>query len=275
LIAGRIKQLQKRLLKVRNSRGQSRKSRQKAELPTVSIVGYTNAGKSTLFNRLTESNVYAADQLFATLDPTLRRIEIPDCGPVILADTVGFIRELPHDLVEAFQSTLQETREADLLLHVVDVSIDNYQENMQQVNLVLKEIGADRIPQLIVCNKIDAVTGREARIDYDAAGNPQRVWLSAMNGIGLDHLLVALSRALHPDVVLVTINLPISLGRLRAELFRYGTVMAEKTTLEGNMELEVLIKRKDLAYLHTKGDFISQQMVTGNPPETFAVAGQG
>ncbi|MCW8887683.1 MAG: GTPase HflX, partial [Gammaproteobacteria bacterium] len=158
LLGARIKQLKKRLAKVRQQREESRKGRVRADIPTVSLVGYTNAGKSTLFNRLCEKQaVYVADQLFATLDPTLRRTELPSQEPIILADTVGFIRHLPHDLVESFRSTLTETREADLLLHVIDAGDEERQLKIEQVNDVLNEIGADMVPQIEIYNKIDTV----------------------------------------------------------------------------------------------------------------------
>mgnify|MGYP000330102779 CR=1 FL=1 len=193
LIGERIKQLNKRLVKVERQRHEQRKSRVRSSQPTVSIVGYTNAGKSTLFNRLTGSAVYAADQLFATLDPTLRRIDLPDAPPVVLADTVGFVRDLPHTLVAAFRATLEETVEADLLLHVVDAHDDEHAARITDVDAVLHEIGADTIAQIIVFNKIDLLPGAVPRIDRNSEGRVERVWLSAVSGDGLNLLLAALS----------------------------------------------------------------------------------
>ncbi|NQY27462.1 MAG: GTPase HflX [Piscirickettsiaceae bacterium] len=191
LLNHRIKSLKKRLSKVQSQRNQGRRSRQRAEIPVVSLVGYTNMGKSTLFNKLTSADVYADNRLFATLDPTLRRMKLMDTQALVMADTVGFIRNLPHGLVESFSSTLEETRDAKLLLHVVEAGA-NRDDLMSHVNEVLKKIGADEVPQLIVCNKIDQLESHEARLDRDENGRITRVWLSAKTGEGLDLLRQAL-----------------------------------------------------------------------------------
>ncbi len=196
LVSERIKRLNKRLKKVRSQRSQSRRSRRKAAVDTVSLVGYTNAGKSTLFNRLTGAGAYAADQLFATLDPTLRRVQLPTDDSVVLADTVGFIRHLPHDLVAAFHSTLEETREASLLLHVIDASDDNRQASTEQVNHVLKAIGADQVPQIEIYNKIDLLRDAPPRIDRDERGRVRRIWASAATGDGMELVQQALAETL-------------------------------------------------------------------------------
>jgi GTP-binding protein HflX len=249
LIAGRIKQLNKRLEKVRHQRDQGRRARHKAELPTVSLVGYTNAGKSTLFNRLTASGVYAADQLFATLDPTLRRVALPNSGPVILADTVGFIRHLPHDLVAAFRSTLEETRQADLLLHVIDAHNEQQADQIQQVNAVLQEIDAGAIPQLQVMNKVDLLADGAPRIDRDEAGVAQRVWLSAATGAGIELLLQALAERFNTLRQRAWVRVPPAGGRLRARLYALGTIHQECVQDNGDWLLEVELARKDFASL--------------------------
>lgn len=188
LLGHRIKSLKKRLSKVRSQREQGRRSRQRADVPVVSLVGYTNMGKSTLFNRMTSSDVYADDRLFATLDPTLRRLKLMKTQGLVMADTVGFIRKLPHDLVESFSSTLEETRSAALLLHIVDAGSSEREQLLEHVNEVLHKIGADEVPQVIVCTKIDQTDGRQARIDRDEDGRIWRVWLSAQTGEGIDLL---------------------------------------------------------------------------------------
>ncbi|MGA1562462.1 MAG: ribosome rescue GTPase HflX, partial [Gammaproteobacteria bacterium] len=201
LIGDRISHIEKRLEKVRATRELGRRARKRSEIPTVSLVGYTNAGKSTLFNALTGGEVYADDRLFATLDPTLRRIRLPNTGNVIVADTVGFVRHLPHELVAAFRSTLEETEQASLLVHVIDVSSDERAEQVAQVQEVLSEIDAEQIPQLEVYNKIDRIEGVTPKIDRGLEGRPVRVWISAQQGIGLDLLRQALDELLAEDVV--------------------------------------------------------------------------
>ena len=188
LLGHRIKSLKKRLSKVRSQREQGRRSRQRADVPVVSIVGYTNMGKSTLFNRMTSADVYADDRLFATLDPTLRRLKLMNTQGLVMADTVGFIRKLPHDLVESFSSTLEETRSAALLLHIVDAGSSEREQLLKHVNEVLHKIDADEVPQVIVCTKIDKTDGHEARIDRDEDGRIWRVWLSAQTGEGIELL---------------------------------------------------------------------------------------
>ena len=192
LLGQRIKSLKKRLGKVQSQREQGRRSRQRGGVPVVSLVGYTNVGKSTLFNKITSAKVYADDRLFATLDPTLRRVKLHDTQLLILADTVGFIRDLPHDLVESFRSTLEETRDAELLLHVVDCGANDRDDLIHHVNEVLKQIDADEVRQLIVYNKIDNVEDISPRIERDDEGNIDRIWLSAKTGEGLELLREAL-----------------------------------------------------------------------------------
>ena len=246
LIGIRIKQLKKRLEKVKNRRQQSRRSRQKAQVPTVSLVGYTNAGKSTLFNALTQASVYAKDQLFATLDPTFRRVELPDNVAAIFADTVGFIRQLPHDLVESFHSTLEESRQANLLLRIVDANNTRREECVEQVNSVLKEIDAEEVPQLLVFNKIDLLGQFQPRVDYDQKGLPVRVWVSAKSGQGLDLLTQAISQRLRTEVVLQWLRVPASNGKLRAKLYQHGKVRHECVQSNGDILVEVEMLEKDL-----------------------------
>ncbi len=245
LIRGRIKHILGRLDKVAKQREQGRRARQRRDIPTVSLVGYTNAGKSTLFNRLTEAEVYAADQLFATLDPTLRKFELADVGPIVFADTVGFIRHLPHELVAAFKATLQETLEADLLLHVIDVADERQAENFQQVQEVLQEIGADEIPQLLICNKIDKLPELGPRIDTNDEGLPSRVWLSAQTGVGIDLLQQALVQRLRPSMVSVSLRIPPSMGKLRGKLYAMNSVTGEHTSDDGQMAISVRMSAVD------------------------------
>ena len=249
LLRARIKSITRRLEKVRKQREQGRRSRQRAEVPQVSLVGYTNAGKSTLFNRVTESVVYAADQLFATLDPTLRRIDLPDIGPVVLADTVGFIRHLPHKLVEAFRATLEETRQADLLLHVIDSHDPERLDNIDQVHSVLKEINADEVPQLEVYNKIDLLHGVEPKIQRDDAGRPVRVWVSAVNGDGVDLLQEAIRELLSDDILQGQLTLRPSQGRVRARLYKLGAIQCESCSGDGDIILTIRLPKTDYVRL--------------------------
>ena len=243
LIKVRIAQLQNRLAKVEKQRNQNRQTRQKADIPTISLVGYTNAGKSTLFNFITQANVYAADQLFATLDPTLRRLQIQDVGTAILADTVGFVRQLPHDLVSAFKSTLQETVEASLLLHVIDAADTRKIENIEAVNLVLEEIKANKVPVLLVYNKIDLLENVVPHIEYDDENNPVAVYLSAHSGEGLDLLLEAIKVRLKNEILSFTLTLLPQEGKIRHTLYQLDSIRHEQISDEGEFILNVQIDK--------------------------------
>lgn len=251
LLAERIKQIQLRLDRVERQREQGRRARRKADLPTVSLVGYTNAGKSTLFNALTQAGVYAADQLFATLDPTLRRLDLPGMEPVVVADTVGFIDRLPHELVAAFRSTLRETCEASLLLQVIDASHPDRDALTAQVEAVLAEIGAEAVPQLRVYNKIDR-SREAARLERDAEGRARAVWVSAATGAGLDLLLAALAERLRGDAVHGWLCLPPVAARLRAKLFSLGAVVAERVEPEGEWLMEIRTSRGNVESLYRR-----------------------
>ncbi|GAB2715723.1 ribosome rescue GTPase HflX [Halomonas garicola] len=248
LLRGRIKAIHKQLNKVRKQREQNRRARARAEISSISLVGYTNAGKSTLFNALTDAHVYQADQLFATLDPTLRRLEIDDVGPVIMADTVGFIRHLPHKLVEAFQATLQEAVDASLLVHVIDAADPDRELNVEQVDEVLEEIGADRVPMLKVMNKIDRLDSAP-RIERDGDGVPDTVWLSAQDGRGIDLLYQALSERLAYDVIDFSLTLKPEQGKLRAGLHELNAVQSEYFDENGRPVLDVRLQRRDFNQL--------------------------
>lgn len=246
MIRQRIKSINKSLDKVRGQREQGRRARKRAEIPTVSLVGYTNAGKSTLFNTLTQSRTYAADQLFATLDSTLRRLSLPGFGAAIFADTVGFISHLPHQLVEAFRATLEETASANLLLHVVDAANEEHNHLMGEVQQVLTEIGADSVPQLQVFNKIDLLSDEEPRIQRDEDGMPMRVWLSAKTGDGLDLLQTAIAEILAGTQITRTLKLNPEQARLRSQLYEKDFVESERVDEAGHYLLQLRLPHAEL-----------------------------
>lgn len=239
LLRERIRYINKRLEKVRCSRDQNRQARKKADMATVSLVGYTNAGKSTLFNALTGENIYAANQLFATLDPTMRKLELPGSLPVILADTVGFIRDLPHHLVEAFRATLEETQQANLLIHVIDISDPHWRDTVFAVQKVLDEIGVNDIPVIQVFNKIDLQEGWVPKIDCNEGSC--KVWLSAATGQGLELLKEAIAAQLHGAVLVEDIILNSAQAKLRAQLYQLGAVLSESINEEGDWQLKIRI----------------------------------
>jgi len=264
LIAKRIRTLKNRLEKLAQQRDTSRHVRREVPVPTVALVGYTNAGKSTLFNALTGASSYVADQLFATLDPTVRQVKLQGVGDVVLADTVGFVRALPHELVAAFRSTLQEAREADLLLHVVDASDPLRDERIDQVREVLRGIGAGDLRELLVFNKIDmlaAATDADADADAEAKvlGQPRIVlgadgvavqaWTSAITGAGLDDLRGALAHAVRPNQVRRTVHLALTAAAVRSDLYRRNAVRAERQCDDGSWELDVELDSTELAKL--------------------------
>ena len=247
LLRARIKSISRRLDKVRKQRDQGRRSRQRAEVPQISLVGYTNAGKSTMFNSLTRADVYAEDQLFATLDPTLRRLDLADIGPVVFADTVGFIRHLPHKLVEAFRATLEETRQADLLLHIIDAHDPERMDNIQQVHEVLREIGANDLPALEIYNKIDLLPGVEPKIQRNDEGRPVRVWVSAITGAGLDLIQDAIIELLGDDMLNGRLVLEPGQGKVRSRLYALGAIQSEEYADTGELLLDIRMPRQDFA----------------------------
>ena len=245
LLGKRVKTLTARLEKIKQQRETGRQQRAEIPVPSLALVGYTNAGKSTLFRSLTGADAYIADQLFATLDPTVRRIMLPGNTQVVVADTVGFIRELPHDLVSAFQSTLTEAREATLLLHVVDVSDPRRDEHIDEVNRVLAEIGASDLPQLLVFNKIDRID-TPPRVERDESGRISHVWLSAARQQGLDLLREAVAERLALAAHRVTLKLAVTAGEARARLYSAGLVGAERITEEGAFEIDTELSEAEL-----------------------------
>jgi GTP-binding protein HflX len=260
LIRGRIKTITKRLEKVKQQRAQSRRARQRSALMTVSIVGYTNAGKSTLFNRVTAANVYVANQPFATLDPTLRRMTLPSGMSLILADTVGFVRQLPHDLVEAFHATLEETQQANLLIHVIDAHTEGRRERIEQVNAVLAEIEAQEIPQLLIYNKVDLIADEKPHIDRDQHGKPWRIWLSAITGEGIELLQQALSELLEKTMLTREVKLTPKEGKLRANLYALGAVCSESLDDEGCWHMTVRMTSADFTRLFPEEGSDSPQL---------------
>ena len=249
LISKRIKYLNKRLEKVHKQHDLGRKSRRKKDLPMISLAGYTNAGKSTLFNQLTNSHVYADDKLFATLDSTIRRVILPAAGEAVVADTVGFIQDLPHELVAAFKSTLEETRQANVLLHVVDASDNDNGDKIEQVEDIIEQIGAQEIPSIIVMNKIDEMSDCHPRVDKDYAGNIYRVWLSAHTGEGIDLLYQALSERLSGMMTCAGIQLDVQSAYIRSEIHKVGFIKKEKMNEFGQWLLEINVTRHYLKRL--------------------------
>jgi GTPase len=248
LIAKRIRTLRARLEKLDRQRDTGRHVRREVPVPTVALVGYTNAGKSTLFNALTGSDSFVADQLFATLDPTVRRVKLADVGEVVLADTVGFVRALPHELIAAFRSTLQEARDADLLLHVVDANDPQRNERIEQVREVLKGIGAGEIRELLIFNKID-LSGDKPRSIEGADGVATQVWTSAANGAGLDGLRGALAHAVRPNQVRRTFHLQLQAAGVRSDLYSRNAVRAERQCEDGSWDMDVELDLAEVAQL--------------------------
>jgi GTP-binding protein HflX len=265
MIRERIKQLTKKLGKVGKRRELNRATRRKVPIPTVSLVGYTNAGKSTLFNQLTRANVYAADQLFATLDPTLRRLELPHAKSVILADTVGFIRHLPHSLVTAFHATLEETAQANLLLHVVDAHSEQRHSNIDEVNTVLREIGADDVRQIEVFNKIDLIPGEQTRVERDANGVITRVWVSAATGAGMAELTAAIGEFFQQSLEALELRVPVTQARLRAALHALGVVVEESLVDDTVWRIVVEVEPDQRSALVHHPDFRAEMLVSGRP----------
>jgi GTP-binding protein HflX len=244
LVGQRIRQLKSRLEQVDSRRAMNRQNRVRAEIPTVALVGYTNAGKSTLFNSLTNAGVYVEDKMFATLDPTLRRLELADGSEVIIGDTVGFVRDLPHELIAAFRSTLQEVRSADLILHLIDASDPNRWQRVRQVNAVLKELDAASVPQIRVYNKIDKLD-RKPRLTNNRKGQGRAVWLSAVTGDGIPLLLETIGERLQKRRVHGTVHLLPSQGRQRALLFELGAVSQEKIAEDGGWILQLELGERE------------------------------
>ena len=251
MISERIKRINDRLLKVKAQRAHNRRGRSRSDVKTISLAGYTNAGKSTLFNQLCASDVLTEDQLFATLDPTLRKLELPIIGRAVLADTVGFIRQLPHSLVDSFRATLEEVSQADLILHVVDSASFLRAEQISEVNAVLEEIGAEATPRLMVYNKIDLIN-EAPRIERDFKGVVERVWVSSIDGAGKDLLLEAIAERVGEAIVETNITVQPQQGRLRAQLFDLGAVVEENPCEDGSIEMRLRIQKSSLKKIRQK-----------------------
>lgn len=252
LIAVRIKNITRRLDKVHNQRDLGRKSRVKNELPMIALAGYTNAGKSTLFNTLTDAKVFAHDQLFATLDSTIRRVILPASGEAVIADTVGFIQDLPHDLVDAFKSTLEETKRSNVLLHIVDAADEYNIEKIGQVDEIIEEIGAGQIPTILVMNKIDCLDNFTPRLDRDESGRVYRVWISSQTGEGIDLLYQALAEQLSGMMTRAKIELDVKSAHIRSEIYDIGYIHNEKVDDFGQWILEINVTHHYLSKLLNK-----------------------
>jgi len=270
LIRDRIASLKRQLETVRQRRARSRAARDKREVPTVSLVGYTNAGKSTLFNAMTGNQTFASSQLFATLDTTVRRLDLPGGDPVVVADTVGFIRDLPHDLIAAFRATLEEARDATLLLHVVDAADPERATRIEQVRAVLDEIGAVEVPVLQVFNKIDLREDEHPRIERDEAGVAARVFVSARTGVGLDLLREAIAERVRESVQRYELVVPPQAARLRSQLFERHAVLAESLDDEGRFHLSVSMPLRQLCRLCREAGVA--EPVPARQPEAWELA---
>ena len=245
MVSDRIKRINGRLSKVQSQREHNRRGRTRSDVKTISLAGYTNAGKSTLFNQLCTADVLVENQLFATLDPTLRKLELPVIGNAVLADTVGFIRQLPHSLVDAFRATLEEVSQADLILHVVDAASPLRGEQISEVNLVLEEIGAEATPQLMVYNKVDLLD-EEPRIERNAHGVVTKVWVSSIDGAGKELLLEAIAERIGEAVIETNVKVRPQDGRIRAQFFELGAVVEEIPCEDGSVEMHLRIQESSL-----------------------------
>ena len=275
MIGQRIKSINKSLLKVRQQRSQSRRSRNRAELSTIALVGYTNAGKSTLFNNLTCEKNYVADQLFATLDSTLRKLDVDNFGRVVIADTVGFVRQLPHTLIDAFRATLEEVATSNLLIHVVDCADDDKLDRIKDVNEVLKEIGAENISQIIVYNKIDKCSDVRPRISHDGDGVGCEVWLSAKESLGIELLHQAIAERLSGILINATVRLAACLAKIRSELYETGFVQSEHVDDTGASFLKLCLPRIEFEKLLKRGaQRVALPELVDEDVESFAVSPQ-